>query len=521
GGGAGGGSAGNGAGGSAESAGEGGESGQLDGPTLYVDPITGDDTQPGTREEPLRTIAHAASLARSGSEIILLDGTYDKSTQPQFESPLFSACGVDSGVVIPSGVTLRADHSGAARLSIAGYHGLCASSGRIEGLRLERLAPGPHVLECDHGELAIHETSFENVGFVAEPGSMPEDPEYPTGLLLSGSAHVALTPGNLPEYLLGTSTRFANVRDQATLTITGGSLTVSEDPHLTTNYAEIALRVSGSASLTLHALQLTRSAGSSTLDGSGMFLTNSVQVRLDQGTTVTGFGEGIVGTGGDYQVSLDGVQFTDNGTALLAFSPGDVRRKRLDISSSIFTRHARGVYAYAVDADLTIRDSVFTEQSSAAIEFAASGTATLDGVTATHNGYGLVLAAWNAQLDFQINVRNSQFSSNAGDGVWASTNGKGLVDLGSVAAPGNNTFQGNGWSMPDTANLQFGSSLPLPVGTVLAVGNTWDANVQGADPAGRYSVVGAGAQLEVLDGAGPNYRLITSNDGILRLAENP
>ncbi len=507
-------------------AGEAGTAGQIDtnGPTLYVDPVAGDDRQPGTRAEPLRTIARAAALARAGSDIVLLDGVYDGTSQPQFNSPLESACGTDSGVVIPSGVVLRAEHAGQARLSIAGYHGLCFSGGRIEGLRLERPTPGSRVLESTEGELTIQETTFSNTGFL-DSGATATAAES-SALLLSGSAQVTLSPGSLSDYSIGANERFATLTGVASLTITGGALSLSEDPRESAAGFERAFRVADSASLTLHGVRLQRRAASSTLSGSGIALTDSAQVRLDQGASVTGFWAGIYGTEGPSSASLDDVDFVDNGYGVLMFSPGDLQRKALTIQSSRFTRDRLGVYVYAVNIDLTIRDSAFVEDTNpgpsavgAGVEFAASGSASLENVTVSNNVFGIVLARFNSQLAFQVKVRGSHLTANSEAGISAYAS----VDLGSLAEPGRNFFQGNGVGQSDGGNLLFGSNSTLVDGPVLAVGNTWDVGVQGADQNGQYTVTGAGARLDVQDGNGPNYRLRPNASGPLsvRLAENP
>ncbi len=516
---------GGGAGGADALAGDAGTAGQIDmsGPTLYVDPVTGDDRQPGTRAQPLRTIARAASLARAGSEIILLDGVYDGTSQPQFNSPLDSACGLDSGVVIPSGVALRADHSGQARLSIAGYHGLCASGGRIEGLRLERPTPGSRVLECDGGELTIQETTFGNTGFIDSGSTATEAAS--SALLLSGSAQVTLSPGTLSDFSSGANERFATLTEHASLTITGGALSLSEDPRDSASGFDRGFRVADSASLILHGVLLQRRAASSVQSGTGIALTDSAQVHLDQGTSVTGFARGLYGAQGASRVALDGVDFTDNDCAVLLLSPGDLQRKTVGIRGSRFTRNRQGAFVYAVNIDLTIQDSLFDDNRTipastggVGIEFAASGSASLQNVTITNSEFGLVLARFNSPLDFQISVRDSQVSSNSHVGVSVYA----PVDLGSLASPGNNVIQSNGVGQSDGANLLFGSNSPLVDGPVLAVGNTWDADVQGADASGRYTVTGAGARLEVQDGGGPNYRLRPNSIGGLgvRLAEN-
>jgi hypothetical protein len=68
-------------------------------------------------------------------------------------------------------------------------------------------------------------------------------------------------------------------------------------------------------------------------------------------------------------------------------------------------------------------------------------------------------------------------SSNTGSGVGLFDGVSG--DLGTQADPGGNTFTGN---TSTGLQLGLGSQVPVP-----AVGNTWNANVQGADAAGHYS----------------------------------
>jgi hypothetical protein len=70
------------------------------------------------------------------------------------------------------------------------------------------------------------------------------------------------------------------------------------------------------------------------------------------------------------------------------------------------------------------------------------------------------------------------------------------ADLGTAANPGNNTFQNNqtvGVTIQGTVGVQ----------QVDAIGNTWNPSVQGADPAGRYSV--ATISGPVASVAGNNY----------------
>jgi hypothetical protein len=54
-----------------------------------------------------------------------------------------------------------------------------------------------------------------------------------------------------------------------------------------------------------------------------------------------------------------------------------------------------------------------------------------------------------------------------------------VADLGTMPNPGNNVFQNN-----SNVGVFAESSVP-----VTAIGNTWNPNVQGADPNGRYTTI--------------------------------
>ena len=95
----------------------------------------------------------------------------------------------------------------------------------------------------------------------------------------------------------------------------------------------------------------------------------------------------------------------------------------------------------------------------------------------------------------------SSSSSAAGQyGVGMATSG--FCDLGTAASPGGNTFD----------NAVSNVSIAGQAQRVLAVGNAWKANAQGADAQGRYAVPAGLTALDVSGPAsgttaGPHYRL--------------
>jgi hypothetical protein len=81
----------------------------------------------------------------------------------------------------------------------------------------------------------------------------------------------------------------------------------------------------------------------------------------------------------------------------------------------------------------------------------------------------------------KLRMRNTVVKDNGGNGVYLF--GKGFpVDLGTLGAPGGNTFIGNS-GVGLNVDTQ-GSLNPI----VQAVGNTWRASTQGSDAAGKYGM---------------------------------
>ena len=85
---------------------------------------------------------------------------------------------------------------------------------------------------------------------------------------------------------------------------------------------------------------------------------------------------------------------------------------------------------------------------------------------------GVAIRAGNLKL------RNSVVES-SGTGIKVLHQAK--MDLGTVSDPGNNTIAGGNFTGVAFDNKGFDT------GTINAVGNTWNANQQGADAGGHYT----------------------------------
>lgn len=501
--------AGNGGTGAAGNGGESGRGGAGGGPpvdrVLYVDPMEGSDANPGTRARPFKTISHAAADSSNGTVIDLLDGTYDYETEPQFRDTTLSECGVGSGIVIPSGVTLRADHSGQAVLVTAGYHGLCFFGGRVEGLRIGRTAFGGGVIEIDRGELEIHETAFWDDFQLSGVGS-----PNPGSIHATGSAKVSLFAGQLQGYAAGSNFRLALLEDQAELTVNQGELRLTE-PY-TPPGTNSAFYLSDSSRLTLHGVALIDER---TDHGHGVILTGSSGAVLDQGTTLTGFSNAI-SILGPTSLSVNNVTFSHNQTGIFVFGTKADVPASVVVRNSSFSEQESGIWGLAAGLDLDLSHTRFEDLRGTAISLLGSGRSVFGSITILRCGYGMRFIPRTPELELSIFMRNSSVRD-CRQGVWILSN-NGQIDLGTLSSPGNNELIANHDDQAGTgANLTFaGKSL------FQAVGNRWDPLTQGSDASGRFSVLGNTKSLDVTAGSGPNYSVGSSEStATLRLAEIP
>jgi hypothetical protein len=109
-----------------------------------------------------------------------------------------------------------------------------------------------------------------------------------------------------------------------------------------------------------------------------------------------------------------------------------------------------------------------------------SGTWTFTDVTFSGNGvFGIYLQGTAGNTIGALKMRGCTITQNRGDGIYLFDNA--AADLGTTADPGGNTLTNNaGIGLDIDGN--FGARL------ITAVGNTWNANVEGADAQGHYTV---------------------------------
>lgn len=455
----------------------------------FVDAKNGSDVGPGTEAQPLKTLSCAAVAARAGDTVSLLDGTWDPSVDGKLGNTLMTDCGVDSGIAFASDVKLRAVHEGAVRIVGGGYHAICMSGGAIEGIRLECRGGRP-IVESRAGTLAITGTSWRSCGYF--------------GLDVSGTANVTLRPGGLEDYAEYANAQFAIARDQSRLTVEGGKL----------SYQSIAFWVEGNAALWLNGVAI-QSAEPTVNAGQAVYLVNGTpRLTITGGTSFANVSLGILTSSVTSDITVDDMKFLNGSNAFIVTeTPGTFVPKIAINRLTVVDASSLGVNVSGT-FDLSITNSTFTRVGAPAVIPSGAATVLLDNVTFVDGWGGMIFSSGTEKMS--VKVRNVTAIGGQYSGIAVSGDADDTLDFGTLASPGNNVLRGNNVGNND-GNANFAFS--LAAGAVIsAVGNTWDANVQGADVDGRYSVGSTSTALLVSSGVGPNYVSSADNAGQLLLA---
>jgi hypothetical protein len=421
----------------------------------FVDVTNGSDANPCSQAAPCQRIVKAMNLAPSGSNVYLADGIYGSATQ-------------GTAVTVPDGVTLRATHPGAATLAnvaltaagsaafddivLDAEGSACASINAGSTAGTPTLSVTGVLIKC-LGALNVH----GNVKATMSPGA------------LAGGVYTAALPGSF-----GT---IFSVSDNAELLIQGGILDGNNAG---------APAFGGGFLSAINASKLT-------LDG--------VTLRNRTGVGITNRNSGaIVLKNGSL---IDNVGVAGNCASAAVIVMNDTGSLTMD-QSQISNSPGVGVCVRsgASLSTITLTQSTITRTAAAIASETggspAAATIIADGVSLTNNGFGIIwTGAPGSSIDMknsivtgngtgiQVNgssgslkLRGSNVSNNTDSGVavFASV----ATDLGTQADPGGNTFTGN-VTQGIKVNLSDGQ-------TAQAVGNTWNANQQGADGSGHYSI---------------------------------
>ena len=486
-----------------------------------------------SQANPCRSIAQAAATAQANKTVWLMNGDYTGVTQP-------------APIAIPAGLTLRALTPG---LAGVGQQIVLQGNGTVVGVVLRRNGFG------DFGSIAASAGTVTIDG-VKAVGVSTMGSTFPAVLVLSGTAHATMTPGNIADYTdelppagQGVSI-YATLAGSAWLTVNGGlfgGVALGGSDGVNGAFNRGAFNMVGSSRLDLNNVVLN-------VESSGIFLFGeATQVNLT-GTLVhaaanIGPGYGIHAAKGTPQVTLvnSTISGFDNaythgsvGIAIGTFAQPGVAAT-LSTTSSAITSNNLGVQVNDNGSSLSSLAWTGTNTSVAInthggivcrdpcnVDLAGgelSENATNDPAANSnmfHGGVWMGLATKTYQLKLRSmlivdnkSTAGSNANSSANSGVTMAGNASSVFDLGTAASPGTNLIQGN-TSSAQTSGLNVNVAAGV---TVSAVGNTFAPNVQGANSQGKYQLGTAPcgvSSCNVTTGAGANYR-VTS--GTLRLAQ--
>jgi hypothetical protein len=504
----------------------------------FVSP-TGNDTGNACTVEamPCRTIVHAATQAGTAGRVWLLDGAYDAANQGA------------ATVTVPAGARLQGKNPGVALLRVR----VDINGGEVRDVVVDRTDNTVAGLRLVGGTVTLEALRFRGVYSVGAAVTF-------AALDVAGATVATLTPGTvtnyaadvLPSTAVGGAQSLIVVRGTATLTIAGG--TIDSDgagPGLGTDLAAAAFLVEGTAQLFLNDVTVRAVTRAIRTTGSG-------RVSLDACTLTA---RSVIGRGA-YGIWANGAASTapeiivkdstisgfinapaaiggGGNSAGIGASDGD---PTISLVNATVTQNAIGIYSHTganptvtatnstIDANLwgglQVQGPMTLRVTGGSISDNDRGTTT--GVSVWYGGLNFVLSSAHYDVRLRnVRVENNRASVSNGssnhpenNGISAGGDATSIFDLGTAAMPGNNIFRGNRTPPQSGAPAQTHNIFVRNNVTVLAVGNTFDANTQGADANGKYALgtgpCAATSPCEITSADGVNYRVAA---GKLRLAE--
>jgi hypothetical protein len=410
---------------------------------LYIDPAKGLETNPGSLDKPLKTLKAALVQASSGptKTVVLLAGIYD------------GASGETWGYTVPDGVTVKANSAGVVLAGLQGKVALTLSgSAALSFLTLKGF---DLAVQASAGSPTLTGVIFQ---------------ENKTALKLSGSAQATLTDvtfsGNVP-FSAGDTLAALLLSDsaQATLnnpifkdtfpsTLTGQSKIILNGGSAS-GFGSAVMRMSGSSRLSCQGFSAQNILSSQTV----LNLSENSLAELNKCSYLLQSGAGdasLAFLSGSAQISLQEVSALGD----LELGLGGAATRATVVGGFVGIVYSSGI--------LTISGSSHRQL------ILSGGSATVTNATISNSINSSVYVGGG-----NLKLRGSKISS--------SSNGMGLLvantvgvlppDLGSPSDPGNNNFAGG---------EGVGLEVNAPV-QVSAVGNTWKANVQGANAQGQYA----------------------------------
>ena len=315
-----------------------------------------------------------------------------------------------------------------------------------------------------------------------------------------------MQPGNLSDYSEVPNASFAIAREKSSLTINGGTL----------SFTSLATEVQDSAKLNIHGVSFT-SQDAANMAGIAVTLAGEPEVTIDGGTSMDNVAIGFEGSNVSASISINDMKFTNGNLAMTVNETAGTNLPTVAINGLSLANSDGPGLDVTGPCNLSVTNSSFTGCASPAILVNISGSLTLNTVTVSEGWGGFILNDDGSGNALTAIVRNVSVTGGQYSGVIFTNGPQDSFDFGTAQSPGNNVFR-NDNLLADSSSANFVFAIPDGI-LVRAVGNTWDANEQGADANGLYHVTSAGVPFDVISGTGPNYFSSSGSGGTLRLAE--
>jgi biopolymer transport protein ExbD len=472
---------------------------------VFVNAASGSDSNPGTPAAPFKTLAKAFTTAGGGT-VWLQNGAFTPTTEG-VSNPFI-------GRTVPAGTAIKAVSDGGVSI---GFTLQFPNGGSISGVNFDVSSAG-RVL-ASGGTLTIERPQWVKLG----------TSNLDHGIVASGTAQVFLDPKGVATHNyapVGVS-GFATVADSAELTVNGGVIDRNTGAALAS-----AFRVTHGAKLTLANVTIANTAlawasANPAIDVAGftsaVTLTNSTIDLGNQG------GPCILQDAGAGPVATPSI--TLQGATLKNCNGGGMQlREGTPTVVATNSTIATGALANPAVLGAIVAGQIGFDGSA---NLYGRPNVTLTGVSISGNGLGVslnnggTLAVNGGAIDagtqiavnlagakpYALTVRNATIKG--ADALRLAGDGTSSFDLGTLAAPGNNTLT--------ATSTRVRVSVAANV-TVSAVGNTWAASVQGADAQGKYTTASSACNganpCDVTSGTGLNYTFTNAGAGAkLRLAQ--
>lgn len=472
---------------------------------VFVNAASGSDSNPGTAAAPFKTLAKAFTTAGGGT-VWLQNSAFTPATEGVSNAFI--------GRTVPAGTAIKAVSDGGVSI---GFTLQFPNGGSISGVNFDVSSAG-RVL-ASGGTVTIERPQWIKLG----------TSNLDHGIVVSGTAQVFLDPKGVAahNYAPVGMSGFATVADSAELTVNGGVIDRNTGAALAS-----AFKVTGGAKLTLANVTIANTAlawasANPAIDVAGITstvtLTNSTIDLAGQGGPCIGqdAGAGPVAAPG---ITLQGATLKNcngggmqlrEGTPTVVATNSTIAPGTL-ANPGVLGAIVAGQIGFDGVTNMYARPNITLTNVS--ISTSGLGVSLNNGGTLAVNGGAIDAGAQVAvnlagAKPYALTVRNATIAG--ADALRLAGDGTSSFDLGTLAAPGNNTLA--------ATSTRVRVSVAANV-TVSAVGNTWGANLQGADAQGKYttasSACGGANPCDVTLGSGLNYTFFNAGAGAkLRLAQ--